>query len=97
MTEPFLVEMAIDFLPPIGRKLLSFTTSRLLVLPDRTTRSVLELLAERKFGGRIPKGYFPFWIDGNPENETLENVDVALTPPIKRLKRVFREVPWRTA
>ena len=97
MTEPFIVAMAIDFLPPIGRKLLSFTTSRLVVLPDRTTRSVLELLAERKFGGRIPKGYFPFWVDGDPKNEILDNVDVAAIPPVKRHRRLFREVPWRTA
>jgi hypothetical protein len=78
-TEAFLLSEAVDFHPPLGRKALPHLRSRLLVKPDRTTIPVLTRLAEEKFGV-VPEGFFPFWLDGDPSNETLENVELAAKP-----------------
>jgi hypothetical protein len=74
-TEDFIVELATEFLEPVGRRS-PYTASRLAVLQDGSTMPVLQLLAERKFG-KWEEEYFPFWVDGNRRNETLGNVDLA--------------------
>jgi len=78
MTEQFLHEIALSFIEPIGKRS-AYTASRLAVLKDGSTRPVLLLLAERKFG-TWPEEKFPFWLDGDRTNETLENVDLATRP-----------------
>jgi hypothetical protein len=82
-TEPFLLEQAVDFLEPLNARS-PFTASRLAILKDGSTFPVLRLLAERKFGS-WPEGSFPFWIDGDSSNETLENV--ALAPRLRTERR----------
>lgn len=74
-TEPFVSQLAVDFIDPLVEHS-PYTTSRIAVLKDGTPCSVLQLLAERKFGA-VPEGHFPFWIDGDSRNETLSNVALA--------------------
>jgi len=75
-TEQFILELAVEFLEPLSRVRSPYTLSRLVVFEDRTTYPVLQLLAKRKFGS-WSEDLFPFWIDGDYSNETLENVSLA--------------------
>jgi hypothetical protein len=51
------------------------TTSRLGILPDGTVVPVLVLLATLKFGEDFDEEtHSPIWRDGNPRNETWDNV-----------------------
>ena len=73
-TEPWLIETAVRFLQPIGLKA-RHMRSRLAVLPDGTTSPVLLLLAKAKFlTGAIDAEFVPVWEDGDPRNETFDNV-----------------------
>jgi len=83
-TEPFVLQLADSFIDPISFQRAPHTISRLAVLKDRTTAPVLHLLAIRKFQ-KWSGDFFPFWVDGNPENETLQNV--ALAPRVLRTHR----------
>jgi hypothetical protein len=75
-TELFVEEIAAGgFTEPVGRRS-SFTSSRLAILADGTTKPVLLILAERQFKPWEPER-FPFWIDGDRTNETLPNVGLA--------------------
>ena len=75
-TEPFVLELAREFLEPLSRRS-TFRSSRLAVLHDGSTTPVLELLARRKFPSGWSEEQFPFWLDGDRTNETLENVGLA--------------------
>jgi len=76
LTERFVMDLTTDFLEPLSPWGSPYTASRLAVLPDRSTIPVLRLLALKKFGSWAADE-FPFWIDGDPSNETLENVALA--------------------
>jgi len=79
-TESFIGDIATGgLLEPVGRRS-PFTMSRIAILADGTMKPVLTLLAERKFGTWDTASRFPFWIDGDRTNETLENVDLATRP-----------------
>jgi hypothetical protein len=66
-------------LDPIRDAATPFTSSRLAVI-DGSPVPVLRQLASEKFGipvDHFPQGMFPFWADGDPTNETRENVELA--------------------
>ena len=86
MTEAFLSDLVVDFLEPLSTTRSSYTSSRIAVLRDGSTCPVLTLLAARKFG-TWEREFFPFWVDGDSTNETLENVDLA-----QRIPRVRRKL-----
>jgi hypothetical protein len=73
------------YLPPLDPKT-PYTASRLAVFEDGTTMPVLTLLAEQKFG-TISKGLFPFWLDGDPSHEHVDNVELA-----QATKREYRRL-----
>lgn len=76
--EPRLLELVTTFSEPITvARRLSFTTSRVALLHCGTPMPVLELLAQLKFPTYDPRFFFPFWVDGDPSNEVLSNVDLA--------------------
>lgn len=75
MTEDFVLAAAKDIIEPIGRKS-AYTTSRLAILKDGTTKPVLLILAEAKFKD-WSEDQFPFWVDGDYTNETSKNVGLA--------------------
>ena len=76
-TDTYILTISSGFIPPVSPGRTNFTTSRLAILSDNSTRPVLSLLAERKFGKWKRTEAFPFWIDGDPHNETLDNVALA--------------------
>jgi len=89
VTEEFVLELAEGFLEPLSRSHPPHTISRIALLKDGTTRPVLRLLAERKFGP-LSRDALPFWIDGDPNNETLANVALAqkpYAPPPRRVRK----------
>jgi hypothetical protein len=90
MTEEFVVALAKrGFAEPVAKRS-AYTTSRLAVLEDGTTKPVLLLLAAKRFGEWDGETHFPFWLDGDYLNETCENVGLATRPhraPQKRLPR----------
>lgn len=79
MTEPFLLELAVGgFIEPLGRPAIPHIASRLVLLGEgQAPKPVLRILAERKLGRELRSEEFAFWLDGDPLNETLENVSVA--------------------
>ena len=85
MTEQFIEEIVKEYLPPLSLRS-NFTSSRLAILKDHTTKPVLTLLAEKKFGEWNRDDAFPFWIDGDPTNETLSNVALAQRAKSFRLR-----------
>jgi len=84
-TESFVLASAVDFLEPLSSRKSPYTQSRIAIFQDRTTLPVLHLLAVRRFGS-WPEKFFPFWVDGDPTNETLENVALAERMPVVRRK-----------
>ena len=82
-TDPSVSDIAVDFIDPISEKP-SFIQSRLAILPNGTCIPVLTFLAERKFGSWDRATAFPFWIDGDPSNETSENIALAKREPQER-------------
>lgn len=75
-SEDFVLLLAVGgFVEPVGRRA-SYTSSRLAILSDGTTKPVLLLLAERKYGTWEAER-FPFWIDGDRTNEILSNISLA--------------------
>lgn len=84
-TEPFVLELAQEFIDPLSPNRSPFTLTRLVLLKEGgLVYPVLRLLAIRKFG-RWPADSFPFWLDGDPSNETLDNVALAAREkPIRR-------------
>lgn len=75
-TEPFLLELARDFVEPLTERN-AFRASRLAVLHDGTTKPVLDILAAKRYPEGWDEDQFPFWVDGNRRNEMLENVGLA--------------------
>jgi hypothetical protein len=76
-----LAATPVRFIEPVRRGRSVFTESRLAVFADGSCCTVLAWLAWKKFGV-APDDWseldlFPFWRDGNRQNETLENVDIA--------------------
>jgi hypothetical protein len=83
-TEQFLESY--ELLPPVSKRR-AYTMSRLAVLKDGTTMPVLRILAREKFEEWDEKEVFPFWVDRDWTNETLENVGLCpvLDKDAKRL------------
>lgn len=81
----------VGYLDPIADGRTKFTRSRLAILSDGTTLPVLLLLSFRKYGKAPqewePSGLFPFWLDGDYKNETLENIELAVRPPKQYRRR----------
>jgi hypothetical protein len=76
--EPRLLAEAAEFVEPVKPGRTPHTHSRLVILKDGTFRPVLLTLADWKFGAWDRNEHFPFWVDGDPSNETLANVDLAI-------------------
>jgi len=83
---------AASFLLPLGNVWFAYTSSRVAVLKDGSTKPVLTLLAELRFpdwaaSPALLRRQAPFWKDGDLTNETLENVDLADRPHGSRCSR----------
>ena len=90
MIEPRLADASVRFLPATLPSRIPHTSSRIVVLKDGRFLPVLSLLAEWKFGTEWNRrSHFAFWLDGDPENETLGNVDLATRVPLRRLNIPF--------
>jgi hypothetical protein len=86
MTEPFVLDLAVGgFLEPLAVRT-PYTASRLAVLADGVPTPVLGLLAKIAYGD-FSSDLFPFWADGDPSNETLENVALA-----QRTRKTYRRL-----
>jgi len=76
-----------DVFDPVSKRR-DWYNSRLVLLDDGTTRPVLHVLAEERFGP-LGSRWKPYWVDKDWTNETMDNVAVS-DMQVEETKRVTK-------